>query len=807
MKKRFLAILLCVCMIAACLPAVSAADTVRETDFFEDQYHADVNYSDMEYEEMYFETFSADAEAVRALLGDAANAVRVEELFTAYTDDFQKLTTMYYLISIRHSHDVTDEYAAGEMVRLDTLYTEAFDALVSLIRDVLESPCDAFLRARFSESQIEYYMDYGGATEEQKELSARETELQNRYNVIRNGFTAEFAGEQMTPDDALELLDLGVITQEQYAEFLNRYSLGLADALGVVYLELLDVRNRLAQTYGYDDYVEYAYEARYGRDYTPEEILDYEQAVKENVPVLESQMNMLSSYLLPAEIDSADYTGDGVLDMIEPYIGRMSGELAETFSYMRDHGLYDTEAGAHKDGTGFTAILPSYGAPFFFNTPTKSLYDFTTTVHEFGHYNHFYWQPAGWNDGTSNYDSSEVHSQGMELMFSHWYPELFGEEGGQSVLDYLVYNLLRAIEEGAMYDEWQQYAYTTEDVTVEELNAKCLQIHIDYGIAREDDEYADYYSAMWAYIPHNFTYPVYYISYSTSAAGAFAFWLDAQQSGDYYAALDKYLQFVALPVSTDFQESFEQLGMESPVSPEYIEELCGAIYDAMDVEARCAALYASLVFSDIDYDAWYAEYVGDVAMSGLMQGIPGGEFLPGGTTTRAEAVTTLWRLDGGDGDGSSSFTDVPADAWYTDAVDWAATAGVARGYGDGSFGPGDHITREQMAVMVYNTYHLEVDGEEPAALTFIDADQVSPWAVEAMEWCVANGIFQGGGNGVLSPRDTLTRAQLATVLNNLCDVILGGSVAACSAGLISTEPALNSTEPLSLPVELPLILQ
>ncbi len=805
MKKRFLAVLLCVCMTAACLPAVSAAETVRETDFFEDQYHADVDYGDMEYEEMYFETFEAGADAIRALLGDGANAARVEELFTAFTDDFQKLSTMYYLMSIRCAHDVTDEYAAGELVRLDTVYTEAFDALAFLARDVLESPCGAFLRAQLSESEMEYYRNYGGATEEQKELSAREIALENQYNVISDGFTIEYAGEQLDPGAAMELLDLGEITRDQYVEFVNRYDLGLADAVGGVYLELLDVRNRLARTYGYDDYVEYAYEARYGRDYTPEEILDYERAVKKNVPALEYQMNMLSYYLLPEEIDSADYTGDGVLGMIEPYIGRMSSELAETFSYMRDHGLYDTEAGAHKNGTGFTAMLPSYGAPFFFNTPIGSLYDFTTTVHEFGHYNHFYWHPAGWSDGASNYDSGEVHSQGMELMFSHWYPEIFGEEDGQSVLDYLVYNLLRAIREGAMFDEWQQYAYTTEGVTVEELNAKSLQLCIDYGVIPEDNEYADSYSAMWATIPHNFTYPVYYISYSTSAAGAFAFWLDAQQSGDYYAALDKYLKFVALPVSTDFQESFEQLGMESPVSPEYIEELCGAIYDAMDVEARYAALYASLVFSDVEYDAWYAEYVGGAAMSGLMRGISGDEFLPEGTTTRAEAVTTLWRLDGGDGgDCSSAFTDIPADAWYTDAVDWAVSTGAAQGYGNGTFGPNDPITREQMAVMVYNTYRLEAGKEGPAALAFIDAGQVSPWAVEAMEWCVANGIFQGGDGGALSSGDTLTRAQLAAVLDRLCDVILGGGAAAYS---VEPKPAAISSEPLALPVEPPLALK
>ena len=77
MKKRLLAMLLAVCMVIACAPAVSAAETVRETDFFTDQPHGDVNYKDMKYEEMDSETFEADAEAIRALLGDRANAAWV----------------------------------------------------------------------------------------------------------------------------------------------------------------------------------------------------------------------------------------------------------------------------------------------------------------------------------------------------------------------------------------------------------------------------------------------------------------------------------------------------------------------------------------------------------------------------------------------------------------------------------------------------------------------------------------------------------------------------------------------------------
>ena len=113
---------------------------------------------------------------------------------------------------------------------------------------------------------------------------------------------------------------------------------------------------------------------------------------------------------------------------------------------------------------------------------------------------------------------------------------------------------------------------------------------------------------------------------------------------------------------------------------------------------------------------------------------------------------------------AGTFSDVSTDAWYSGAVAWAAERGIVSGYGNGLFGPGDNITREQLAVILWRY------AGEPAAtnkeLHFNDANEVSGYALDALCWAVENGIVNGKGGGILDPRGQATRAQVAQMLMN-----------------------------------------
>ena len=177
-------------------------------------------------------------------------------------------------------------------------------------------------------------------------------------------------------------------------------------------------------------------------------------------------------------------------------------------------------------------------------------------------------------------------------------------------------------------------------------------------------------------------------------------------------------------------------------------------------------------FGDLTATAWYHDGVHYCLENGLMRGVSGGKFLPDGSTTRAQLVTILWRLEGSpETTGAVRFGDTAGGAWYTEAVRWAVGCGVVKGYDNECFGPDDAVTREQMAAILYRyAQHKGYDvsaGEDTNILSFDDAFAVSEYAIPAMQWACGSGTVHGiarDGRMLLAPRDTTTRAQTATLL-------------------------------------------
>lgn len=172
--------------------------------------------------------------------------------------------------------------------------------------------------------------------------------------------------------------------------------------------------------------------------------------------------------------------------------------------------------------------------------------------------------------------------------------------------------------------------------------------------------------------------------------------------------------------------------------------------------------------TDVNADAWYHEAVDYVLINGMMSGYPGGLFAPGDSLSRGMLAQILYNAAGKPAVfGKSAFIDVADGAWYTDAVIWASRNGIVEGY-NGLFAPEDPVTREQCAVMLWRCAGC------PAAiqkqLESADADQVSAWALEAMLWAVENGVLKGY-NGILNPGGGITRAEAAQMLKNFIENI------------------------------------
>ena len=176
---------------------------------------------------------------------------------------------------------------------------------------------------------------------------------------------------------------------------------------------------------------------------------------------------------------------------------------------------------------------------------------------------------------------------------------------------------------------------------------------------------------------------------------------------------------------------------------------------------------APLPFPDVTEGDWFYDAVRCAYENSLMDGVGDNLFAPNSQTTRAQLVTILYRLAGEpEPGGDSGFADVAAGTWYTDAVAWAAQNGIVNGVSDTEFAPGDDITREQLAAILYRYAACQgYDVSQRADLSgFGDASSIRGYAQEALSWAHAQGLVLGFEDGSLRPQGTASRAQIAAVL-------------------------------------------
>lgn len=175
---------------------------------------------------------------------------------------------------------------------------------------------------------------------------------------------------------------------------------------------------------------------------------------------------------------------------------------------------------------------------------------------------------------------------------------------------------------------------------------------------------------------------------------------------------------------------------------------------------------------------WAHEGLDYCIYHGYIAGTSASTVAPNGVCTRAQLVSILYRIQGEPTTVAgyelaklrAPFDDVPRGQWYTDAIWWAKLTGVVSGTSATTFDPSGEITREQLAVILYNYTKQFAPGSLTATGSlagFPDAGSVSSWARTEMAWAVGNGLISGTGSGgvaYLSPQGSATRAQVAAIL-------------------------------------------
>lgn len=185
-------------------------------------------------------------------------------------------------------------------------------------------------------------------------------------------------------------------------------------------------------------------------------------------------------------------------------------------------------------------------------------------------------------------------------------------------------------------------------------------------------------------------------------------------------------------------------------------------------DTRVVATFCKkLPFADIAQSDWYYIGVRYAYNHEIFKGTSTIEFSPKAEMSRGMLVTVLYRMEGQPKvNTSATFVDVESGAWYSEAIGWANENNIVKGNGNGKFGPKDSITREQIAVILYR-YSASKGyrhDEKHVQLNYTDVSEISDYAMDAMEWAVAEGLLKGNTETTLNPKGKAIRAEGAEVM-------------------------------------------
>ena len=220
------------------------------------------------------------------------------------------------------------------------------------------------------------------------------------------------------------------------------------------------------------------------------------------------------------------------------------------------------------------------------------------------------------------------------------------------------------------------------------------------------------------------------------------------------------------------QETIEEV-VEETVIEEKTEEKAEDTEIVEENNAEQKPTFTEETFVDVDRNDWHYESVKYVYENNLMQGTGAG-FEPDSKMSRAMLVTVLYRMANPDKKSAEhNFMDVPANDWYSEALAWASESGIVNGINQTQFAPSSDVSREQMAVIIYRFAKIMgYDVSDKADIsTFADTNDISDFAFDAVAWANKKEIVNGTSDKTLSPKDTATRAQVATILMRFCENI------------------------------------
>lgn len=552
----------------------------------------DQNFSQVEYQR-------PDGESVVQLIGKAQQQAQDDLLPLGLLHSLRKIgdaTEDYYsmmtIAQIRNYADVNDTFYSAEMEYLDTWDARIQSEYNQLFKMIQQS--------RFQSMTKEIY---GSSGAEDMQMSAQSSSkeilsLQEQEKKLEAQYYYEYAQATVTTPEG-EVLFSSLEPQGQtayYSQFIDRYN----QTLGELYLELVSLRDQMAQLLGYDSYTAVADLNMHRSSYTREQIQQFRELLKQTlVPVYggyledfyrraENQTTAGYVYLMgqPSPTPQGDWKD--TLERFSQVFSKMAMETGECYEYLLSHGFIDAQPSPTKANVTFSTLIYSLNTPFLFANMDGSENDVYSISHEFGHCFAIWEQlKRGSRSEGRSMDVCEIHSQAMQMMTLPYYEAFYGEDADVA-RRYDVFTIVSGILTAALNDEFQEQIYQQPQMTVEQLNELYLELALEYGLVVESP-YSDLqtFSKGWFTTNQYFDTPFYAIDYSLSGCVALEFLQRSME--DSQGALDTYLVLVRQDAGYDFLTVLEKTGLQSPFSEEQLVELSELLEDVLQGTIKLAA--------------------------------------------------------------------------------------------------------------------------------------------------------------------------------------------------------------------------
>ncbi len=453
------------------------------------------------------------------------------------------------------------------------------DSFSKAVKDSLSGPCAGTVEAALKSmgEDPEEYRSYGEATPEENALLQRQTELKAQYYEIigtdykivdaqGRTWTLKAVAESTTLTDE----EKKVLTADIYAE---KYT----DTAGV-YVELVHVNNEYAKLKGYSDYAAYAYKEVYGREYSASDVTGLTALAGQAYALYQSAYSLAGYTEERCNEETAWFYGldaDGLIENATPFIRSMSQDHSDLLDYMLEYGLINICEDEGRINTSYSENIITRGSAVIYVGGTgRGPNTERALIHEFGHASNSCLTP----NRTVCYDVAEIHSQGLESLYSA--SGLVGHGSDRAFSIFKMRGFASVLWSALVYTEFEIWAYQTEaetgSLTAEQACQKFDDILDSHGISYSvpfDQKYC------WARVLHLFQYPHYYISYGTSVLNAMEIYLDAID--DFDSAKETYLSLLYQEGVAGYGSAVEQAGLSNALDAERSAEILDGVREAL----------------------------------------------------------------------------------------------------------------------------------------------------------------------------------------------------------------------------------